>query len=89
MAEENIFDEFEVSFNFENVLYIGQVKIEGSPADSFYKVQYFSPNEKGMIDKLVARSPADGTEHTHWLALGAKENPLFVQALGEAIEKKT
>ena len=88
MAEENTYDEFEVSFDFENVLYIGQVKIEGSPANSFYKVQYFSPNKMGTIDKLAARSPADGTEHTEWSAMGAKEDPLFVQALGNAIEKR-
>lgn len=89
MKEDNVYDEFEVSFNFKNVLYICQVKVEGTPDDSFYEVEYFSPNEKGTIEKLVAHSPADGTEAVQWLAAGAKENPLFIQALGEAIEKRT
>ena len=89
MTDEDIYDEFEVSFNLKNVLYVCQVKVEGTPEDSFYSVEYFSPNEKGVIDKLIAHSPADGTEHVQWLAVNAKENPLFVQALGEAIENRT
>jgi len=88
MPEENIYDEFEVTFDFQNVLYICQVQVEGMPDDSFYEVEYFSPNEKGTIEKLVAQVPVDGTEHIKWIAQGAKENPLFIQALGEAIEKK-
>ncbi|HXB44024.1 MAG TPA: hypothetical protein VNV85_08200 [Puia sp.] len=89
MKQENIYDEFEVSFNFENVLYVCQVKLEGDPYDSFYKVEYFSPNGKGSLNKLAAHSPSNGTEHQlQWYAAGAKENPFFVQAIGEAIEKR-
>lgn len=88
MKEEDVYDEFEVSFSFENVLYVCQIKIEGTPDDSFYKVEYFSPNGKGSVEKLAAHPPADGTEHVQWFALGAKEDPLFIQAIGEAIEKR-
>ena len=52
MNEKNKIAEFELTFNFKNVLYIAQVTGWESDGNNYYNIEYFSPNEKGEIRLL-------------------------------------
>ncbi len=89
MKEQNVYDEFEVTFNYKNVLYICQVRLmKEKQDDSYFNITYYSPNEKGDIQRLVAIPGKDGSEKTTWQEQDHKHDPEFLQALGAAIEKR-
>lgn len=73
--------EFEVSFNFHNVLYIAQVTALQDGIDNYYSVVYFSPNEKGEIPKLL---PADGSGG--WREANPSHDSAFIAELGKQIQ---
>jgi hypothetical protein len=85
--EEEIIGEFEVSFNFKNVLYVCQILPAGNPQDPYYRVEYFSPNGRGIIQRLVLEPPTDGNHTRVWKADDEKADPEFIQELGRRIEK--
>jgi hypothetical protein len=89
MEEKNVYDEFEVSFDYKKVLYICQVKLMKEPnTDSYFVVEYFSPNEKGNISKLEAKPGKDGSEKTEWFEAGKEHEHDFLQTLGAKIEER-
>lgn len=87
MEEDEIIGEFEVSFNYKNVLYVCQVQPAGDPNDPYYKVEYYSPNGKGIITKLSPGSPKPGSNKKYWTTIDGNADPEFVQELGNMIEK--
>jgi hypothetical protein len=87
MEEDEIIGEFEVSFNYKNVLYVCQVQPAQEEGDLYYKVEYFSPNGKGIIPKLVTAPSPDGSHRIYWKASGVESDPDFLQELGAGIEK--
>jgi hypothetical protein len=87
MEEDEIIGEFEVSFNYKNVLYVCQVQRAGGEEDPFYKVEYFSPNGRGIIPKLVVGESPDGTNRQYWKAFDVESDPEFLQELGRRIEQ--
>ena len=85
--DQEAYDDFEVSFNYRNVLFICQVKlIKEINNDRYYTIDYFSPNEKGHVEKLVAKIEKDGGEETFWSDQSNEHEPDFLQTLGKAIE---
>jgi hypothetical protein len=83
---ENIDNEFEVSFNYENVLFVCQVKLfRMENNDSYFDVDYFSPNGKGHIEHLMAASGKDGNETMTWSEEKAEHEYNFIRTLGDAI----
>jgi hypothetical protein len=87
MEEDEIIGEFEVSFNFKNVLYVCQVQPAGSRENPYYKVEYFSPNGKGIIPKLATAPSPDGTHRTYWKAFDVESDHEFLQEMGKRIEE--
>jgi hypothetical protein len=85
--EDEVIGEFEVSFNYKNVLYVCQVQPAGGEDHPYYEVEYFSPNGKGIISKLVWEPSADGSNTRSWKAVGQESDPQFLQELGSGIEK--
>jgi hypothetical protein len=89
MEDPKVYDEFEVSFNFKNVLFICQVKLlKEAESNSYFNIDYFSPNEKGHIEHLTATPGKDGSEKTTWSEPTGKQEFDFLQTLGKAIEKQ-
>ncbi|HSZ84716.1 MAG TPA: hypothetical protein VK787_01725 [Puia sp.] len=89
MKEQEVYDDFEVSFNFKNVLFICQVKLIKEPINGwYYNVNYFSPNEKGTIEHLIATTPEKSEdEETVWSDNTNEHELDFLQTLGREIEK--
>jgi hypothetical protein len=88
MTTENVYDEFEVSFDYKNVLYVCQVRlIGGTNEESFFTIEYFSPNEKGNIPVLKAIPGKDGSEKTIWSSPDKELEYDFLQTIGAGIEK--
>ena len=88
MEEQNVYDEFEVSFSFRKVLFICQVKLlKEAESNSYFNIDFFSPNERGHIEKLTAIPGKDGSEETVWSEPTGEHEFDFVQTLGKAIEK--
>jgi hypothetical protein len=89
MKEQKVYDDFEVSFNFKNVLFICKVKlIKESAAGWYYEIDYFSPNEKGKIEHLIATIPEKKEdEETIWSDNANENESDFLQTLGREIEK--
>jgi hypothetical protein len=87
-GDEEVHYDFEVSFNYKNVLFICQVKLIKEINDDWhYTIDYFSPNEKGHVEWLVAKTEKDEGEETFWSDQSNEHDPEFLQALGKAIEK--
>jgi hypothetical protein len=89
MKEQEVYDDFEVAFNFKNVLFICQVRLIKQSNDVCnYAVDYFSPNERGKIEHLVATSPEKNEdEETVWSDSTNEHELDFLQTLGKEIEK--
>jgi hypothetical protein len=89
MKKQKVHDDFEVSFNFKNVLFICQVKfITESNAGWYYEIDYFSLNERGKIEHLIAETPEKNEdEETVWSDNGNEYEFDFLQTLGREIEK--
>ena len=87
MIEENVYDEFEVRFNYRNVFYICQVKLIGENEDSFFQIEYFSPNEKGNISQLSQIPASDGAGIAQWVETNGRHESAFLQTIGREIEK--
>ena len=85
MWEKNKNIEFEVSFDFKNVLYIAQVNTKNGPNGPYYSVVYFSPNEKGEIPVLIQRQTETGEI---WDEPARSHENEFIQEMGRQIEKK-
>jgi hypothetical protein len=86
IENENISDEFEVSFNYENVLFVCQVKMFSKENSSFYfDIDYFSPNGKGHIEHLMATPGKDESEPLNWSEEKAEHEYNFIRTLGDAI----
>jgi hypothetical protein len=54
--------EFELSFNFKNVLYIAQVTEWTGTGGEYYSIEYFSPNEKGEMKLLKSADENDANK---------------------------
>ena len=86
MSENNNNTEFEVSFNFRNVLYVAQVTMKNGPPGPFYSIVYFSPNEKGEIPVLLPPNEHPGGKSWREPAKGHEQE--FIYEMGRQIEKK-
>jgi hypothetical protein len=86
--DQKVYDDFEVSFNYRNVLFICQVKLITEINNNwYYTIDYFSPNEKGHVERLVAKIEKDEGEETFWSEQSNEHEPDFLQTLGKVIEK--
>jgi hypothetical protein len=85
MQENNDNTEFELSFDFMNVLYIAQVIAKQGPNGPYYSITYFSPNEKGEIPVLIHRKHAGGES---WEEPSHSHESAFIQEIGRQLEKK-
>lgn len=74
--------EYELSFNFKNVLYIAQVTSWQSNAENYFSIEYFSPNEKGEIRLLKS------TDNNTWEEPGNTHDKQFVDEIGKQIDQK-
>jgi hypothetical protein len=87
MEEDEVIGEFEVSFNYKNVLYVCQIQPVNGEDGNYYKVEYFSPNGKGIISKLVAGVSPSGSNRKYWQAPENSSDAEFLQILGQNIER--
>jgi hypothetical protein len=86
--DQEVNDEFEVSFNYRNVLFIGQVKLIKEINNNWnYTIDYFSPNEKGHLERLIANVGKNEGEETFWSDQTDDHEPDFLQTLGKSIEE--
>lgn len=79
-------EEFEVTFNYQNVLFICQVSMVNQENNRCYDVEYFSPNEKGRIECLKGDTN-HAANATLWSADRSDAKMDFLQILGKAIEE--
>ena len=77
--------EFELSFNFKNVLYVAQVTILQGEQGVYYSLVYYTPNEKGEIPVLVKR---DEEGIVTWEEPGHAHEPDLIHEIGTQIEIK-
>lgn len=82
MNNKNKIAEFELSFNFKNVLYIAQVTGWESDGSHYYDIEYFSPNEKGKIRLLKSLS------NNTWEEPGNKHDKNFADEIASQIDTK-
>ena len=81
MNIKNKIAEFELTFNFKNVLYIAQVTGWESEGSHYYTIEYFSPNEKGEIRLLKSLD-------NKWEEPGNTHDKNFVDEITSQIDQK-
>jgi hypothetical protein len=85
MEEQNKIDEFELSFNFRNILYIAQVSMMEDDSGPYYNIVYFSPNEKGEIPILKSGKSKDD----EWTEKGTVHERAFIREIARQINLRT
>jgi hypothetical protein len=84
MQVDNKTTEFELSFNFKNVLYITQVTAWRNAGGEYYILNYFSPNEKGKIHLLRSVDEQGGK----WEEPGHAHDKEFILEVQKQLEQK-